>query len=136
MEERGVLKAYRPIINWAKLELLFLKVLPRIDTAQPKLKETIIAYLSATPELIYVVHSVGSPGEIDIEIVASSYAGLFDYVERVKKKFPGVIQSFRTIILPIATRSTTFLRCVSRVVKGRLLSKLLGRNLSGLPLLI
>jgi DNA-binding Lrp family transcriptional regulator len=94
MEERGILRGYRPIINWDKLGLLFLKVFLRIDTAQLKLKEAVIAYLSATPELIYVVHGVGSPGEIDIEIVVPSYEGLFEYVERLRKRFPGVVKSF------------------------------------------
>jgi DNA-binding Lrp family transcriptional regulator len=94
MEESGILLGYRPIIDWGVLGLLFFKVFFQLDISRPGIRRKVLNYLSTTPELVYVVHGVGTPGDIDIEIIVPTYEALFEYVEKVRRKFPGAIRAF------------------------------------------
>jgi hypothetical protein len=54
----------------------------------------VTTYISETPELFCTLSGVGFPGEIDIEVVLDSYAGVFDYMERLQAKLPGCIREY------------------------------------------
>lgn len=94
MEEQGILCGFRPLLNWNVLGRLFFKVFIQLNISRPGIREGILTYLSTTPELLYVIHGVGNPGDIDIEIVVPTYEALFEYVEKVRSRFPNAVRSF------------------------------------------
>jgi Lrp/AsnC family leucine-responsive transcriptional regulator len=94
MEESGILCGFRPIINWSALGRFFFKILLQLDSSRAGLREKVLNYVTTTPELLYVIHGVGNPGDIDIEIVVPTYEALFEYVEKVRTRFPSAVRSF------------------------------------------
>lgn len=93
LEESGVVRGYRPLIAWEKAGYLFFKVFIRIDYSKQGSKSKLDSYLKKCPELLYMVHVVGAPGDIDVEIVVPGYLELFSFIERLRAKFPGAIRS-------------------------------------------
>jgi Lrp/AsnC family leucine-responsive transcriptional regulator len=94
MEEQSILCGFRPIVNWSALGRLFFKVFLQLDISRTAIREKVLSHLSTTPELLYVIHGVGNPGDIDIEVVVPTYEALFEYVEKVRSRFPGAVRSF------------------------------------------
>jgi DNA-binding Lrp family transcriptional regulator len=93
LEERGVIRGYRPLLNWSAAGLLFFKIFITLDYSKGDLLEAFYSHLTTTPELLYIVRGVGAPGDIDIEVVVPGYSELYLFIDKLRKKFPGIIRS-------------------------------------------
>ncbi len=95
LEERGVIRGYRPVIDWSLLGQAHFKVFIRLDLSVKNIVDTVTSYIYSTPEIFCSLNGVGFPGEIDVELVFESYPKLFEYMERLRKKFPRAIKSYQ-----------------------------------------
>ena len=93
LEERAIIRGYRPLIAWGAAGYLFFKLFIQLDHSKPQIVEKMYTYLGSTPELLYVVRGVGAPGEIDVEVAVKGYPELFALIDRLRDKFPGAIRS-------------------------------------------
>jgi DNA-binding Lrp family transcriptional regulator len=108
LEERQIIRGYRPIVNWAQLGKTHFKVFLRLDLSKKDILSRVLAKLSVTPELFFSLHGVGFPGDIDIELVLDSYQALFVYMESLRKAFPGVVRSFDQLEFTICHKVNYF----------------------------
>jgi DNA-binding Lrp family transcriptional regulator len=97
LEERQIIRGYRPIINWPLLGRYHWKVFTRLNLGQRKVVEKAQEYLAKTPEIFCSLHGVGFPGEIDIEVVLDSYSGLSEYIRKLDQAFPGAVKSYEPL---------------------------------------
>jgi DNA-binding Lrp family transcriptional regulator len=93
LEERGIIRGYRPLLNWSVAGLLFFKIFIRLDYSKGDILQAFYSHLVSLPELLYIVRGVGAPGDIDIEVVVPGYSELYIFIDKLRKKFPGVIRS-------------------------------------------
>lgn len=94
LEERGIIKGYRPIINWPLLGKFHWKVFIQLNLGARGIIDSVLRYLYDSPEIFCALNGVGFPGEIDIEVVQDSYRGLFNYMEQLQREFPGGIKGY------------------------------------------
>jgi DNA-binding Lrp family transcriptional regulator len=94
LEERKIIRGYRPIINWPLLGRYHWKVFIRLNLTKKGITQKALDYIYKTPEVFCTLHGVGFPGEIDIEVVLDSYKGLFEYIDKLQQAFPGCVKSY------------------------------------------
>jgi DNA-binding Lrp family transcriptional regulator len=93
LEDRGIIRGYRPLLAWDAAGCLYFKLFLRLDLSKPKIIEKVHTFVSTNPELLYTVRGVGAPGDVDLEVVVATYSDLFAYVDRLRARFPGAIRS-------------------------------------------
>ncbi|MFN4894449.1 MAG: Lrp/AsnC family transcriptional regulator [Pseudomonadota bacterium] len=93
LEERKIIRGYRPIINWPLLGKYHWKVFIRLNLKRNIINQA-LTYIYKTPEVFCTLHGIGFPGEIDIEVVLDSYDGLFEYIARLQNALPGCVRSY------------------------------------------
>jgi Lrp/AsnC family transcriptional regulator len=94
LEERKIIRGYRPILNWPLLGRHHWKVFIRLNLNRRGIVEKALNYIYKSPEVFCTLHGVGFPGEIDIEVVLDSYNGLFAYIDRLQQSLPGCVKSY------------------------------------------
>lgn len=97
LEERKIIRGYRPILNWPLLGRYHWKVFIRLNLDKKGIIEKALNYIHKTPEVFCTLHGVGFPGEIDIEVVLDSYKGLFGYIDKLQQAFPGCVKSYERL---------------------------------------
>ena len=98
LEEMGVIAAYRPVVDFSKLGLSYFKVFLNLDFSSPKQIAALEAALAANPKVIYLVHGIGMPGDLDIEVLAKDQAEFFAFVDGLRGEFPGVIREYNYLL--------------------------------------
>ncbi len=93
LEERGIIRGYRPLLNWTTAGRLFFKLFIQVNHSKNRIVERLYSYVTTTPELLYIVRGVGAPGDIDMEVVVTGYSELFAFIDRLRRRFPGSIRS-------------------------------------------
>lgn len=97
LEDRHIIRGYRPIINWPLLGKYHWKVFLRLNLQKRGVVNKVLEYVYRSPEVFCTLHGVGFPGEVDIELVLDSYQGLFAYIERLQQAFPGCVKKFEQL---------------------------------------
>ncbi len=98
LEEKGIIAGYRPIINYDKLGMTYFKVFFNIESSNPKEFNEFEKYLIAHPKIIFIVHGIGMPGNLDIELLSKSNQDFFDFIKETKNKFPKLIADYNYLI--------------------------------------
>jgi DNA-binding Lrp family transcriptional regulator len=94
LESRGIIKGYRPILNWPLLGKFHWKLFIRLNLSAPSVVEKVLKYIAASPEVFCILYGVGFPGEVDAEIVVNSHAGVFEYMEQLQAALPSCVLSY------------------------------------------
>jgi len=95
LEDQGVIRGYRPVIDWSLLGHSHFKVFIRLDLSIKGIVDSVTSFIFSTPEIFCSLNGFGFPGEIDVELVFESYSKLFEYMERLRQKFPRAIKSYQ-----------------------------------------
>lgn len=94
LEKRGIIKGYRPIVNWPLLGRFHWKLFIRVNLSVHNVVERVLEYIQKSPELFCVLYGIGFPGEIDVEIVVDSHSGVFEYMEELQAALPSCVVGY------------------------------------------
>ncbi len=97
LKSEGILLGIRPILNYSGLGRLYYKLYIDLNNAhEVKLKE-LEDFVAKDSRTVYIVKALGTC-DFDVEIIMSSPQELFEFIESVQEKFPGMIRNYRTLI--------------------------------------
>jgi DNA-binding Lrp family transcriptional regulator len=93
LEERGIIAGYRPIVDFEALGFQYVKLFVNLRHKGGS-DEKLLADLRKTPEVIYTVHGVAMPGDLDIEILLDGSDSVAAFMERLQNRHKGVIMNY------------------------------------------
>ncbi len=97
MVEKGVLVGFRPDINHRKLGLVHFKVFLYLKDLTRKNYNALKRYL-VSAGVNYIVEEIGL-SDIDFEIMLGSYDEMFEFMKKLKAKFPRLIRDHDITVL-------------------------------------
>ncbi len=98
MEEKELILGYRPVINYEKLGLTYFKVFLNLDFSSKEKVLELEKFLINHQKVIFIVHGLSMPGNLDIELIAESNSDFFAFVKELKNKFPKTIKDYSYLI--------------------------------------
>lgn len=96
MERLGVIAGYRPVLDYGKLGLTYYKLFVSLNDAAAR--SAVTEYVKQQPCVIYMVHGVGLPADLDIEVLVASNEDLIQFIEDLRFRFPAAIGDYKTVI--------------------------------------
>lgn len=97
LKAQGIILAIRPSLKHQLLGRTYHKILINFNnTNQDKINQ-LEKYVASSPLVIYIVKALGLC-DFDIELMTESNEQLFQFVEDLQTKFPGMIKEYQTLI--------------------------------------
>ncbi len=98
LEQKEIIAGYRPIINYEKLGLTYFKVFFNLNLDLKDKFNDFEKYLIGHPKVIFIVHGISLPGNLDVEMLAESNSDFFEFIKETKNKFPKLIIDYQYLI--------------------------------------
>ncbi len=93
LEQRLIIVGYRPIVDFDVLGCKYMKLFVNLRH-QGEAYEQLLADFRKMPEVIYIVHGVAMPGDLDIEIVLEESDSVPAFMERLQSRHKGIIMNY------------------------------------------
>lgn len=98
MQNEEFLAGFRPIINYEKLGLTYYKVFFNLAFTDLKTVNAFEEFLLNHPKILFIVKGIGMESDLDVELLAESNQGFFDFIQEAKKAFPNLIRDYKYLI--------------------------------------
>jgi len=98
LEQRGIIEAYRPIIDHNTLGFTYYKIFISLKRTSREQIQQIKEMIRNNPQVIYQIEGIALPLDLDIEVMVSSNKQLFDLMEKLKFAFPKSVGEYQTVI--------------------------------------
>ena len=98
MEGNGVILGYRPIIDYNRLGYTYYKLFISLNNISATALGRLNEYLKAQPVVLYTVEGIGLTSNLEVELMVKNNAELFDFIERLRTKFPTMISEYQTVV--------------------------------------
>jgi len=98
LEEKKLIKGYRPIINHNKIGYTYYKVFINLNKISLEELKKLKTYIKNNPLVIYLVEGIALPGDIDIEMMVKNNQQLYNFIEDLRFKFSTLIGEYQTVI--------------------------------------
>lgn len=96
LEKKGIIIQYRIGIDLNKLGLELYKAIIKLERYTKEDEIKMLEYFSNLPQIQYYIRNLG---EIELELVVSSYQEYYLLLEKIKETFPFVIRSVDSVLM-------------------------------------
>ncbi len=98
MEKMKLIECYRPIINHNILGYTYYKLFISLNNINKEKLIELKKYVKESPMIFYLLEGIGSPGDLDIEVMVKNNQELFDFIKDLRNKFPSMIGEYKTFM--------------------------------------
>jgi len=110
---KKILLGIRPILNYNQLGKIYYKVFFHLNDLQEEAITKLEGYLAQESSVIYVVKAMGTC-DLDIELVLDSTEQLYNFIDDIQIRFPGIIKEYDLLILKNTIKQTFLPKSIQR----------------------
>ena len=98
LERIKVIEGYRPLIDHIILGYTWYKIWLNINKTSQKAFRQLWKQIKDSPLTLYTVEGIGLPADLEIEVMVNSNQELFDFINKMRIRFPAMIEDYTTVM--------------------------------------
>jgi len=98
LERIKVIEGYRPLINHIILGYTWYKIWLNINKTSQRAFKQLWKQIKDDSLTLYTVEGIGLPADLEIEVMVNSNQELFDFINKMRIRFPAMIEDYTTVM--------------------------------------